>query len=184
MSSDDYTFWCCAWSIHDVKCENFKAENVTDKKDEIFKAFKSTIRYKFQISGDITFYRAHNESGTVKTDAKVTDLTQTLYEVISKTGMLVIRYDEKKTVAGGGVGNGANVIAGGARGAFAGGGVGMGGVIDRKGNANGGKAFGGDGRGEKIWGNAGDARGGQANVTEKGAAANAGRGIAGELVND
>lgn len=78
---------------------------------------------------------------------------------------------------------GANVTAGSTTGAFAGGGMGLGGVIDRRGNASGGKAFGGDGHGEKISGTAGAAYGGQANVTREGTTAKAGRGAAGELVD-
>ncbi|KAI1087206.1 hypothetical protein F5B19DRAFT_87830 [Rostrohypoxylon terebratum] len=132
------------------------SEDVTDDKEEIFKGFKATIRRRFSIPGDISFYVGFLESGKYQTGRKITDLSQTLHDVLGKTKVLIIRYDEKKTVAGGGSGMG--------------------------GNAFGGKAFGGDGYGEKISGMSGAAYGGQANVTSDGLRAKAGRGAAGELV--
>ncbi|GAP89041.1 hypothetical protein SAMD00023353_3401260 [Rosellinia necatrix] len=183
-TSEEFTFKCVVWSIHDVQLQNVIKKDVTEEKDEIFKIFRSSIRSRLNIPGDISFYVGSVVSGKYNTGQKITDLTQTLFEALGKTKVLIVRYDETKTVAAGGTGMGAFVTSCKGTGVLAEGGIGYGGVIDSKGNVRGGKGIGGGGRGEGITGKAGHGYGGQANSTKPGIMVKSGTGAAGELLQD
>ncbi|KAI1326332.1 hypothetical protein F5Y16DRAFT_234940 [Xylariaceae sp. FL0255] len=179
---DEFSFKCAAWSVHNNDKAGIKIKEAKEEKDEMLRVYQATIRYQLNIPGEMTFYVGAKWPGDqyhmVK---KITDLTQTLWAAVGHDRLLIVRYDERKTVAAGGAGGGANATTKSKHGVLAEGGMGTGGRIDARGNARGGTGLGGGARGEDVTGDAGDGMGGNANTTRAGARGKSGKGVAGDV---
>jgi hypothetical protein len=174
---------CKFRKLHDPETSTV-ARVIPVEKSTILKGFKSELRYKHQLEGDVVLWNlAPNPTSGKMEWVKITDLTQTVGEVLTHENQLFVMSDPSVTVAGGGYGGGADVRSPTGQPVFAGGGMGKGGVITAGGQVTGGHGFGGDGHGKGIAGQAGVAHGGNANATKPGESATAGDGFAGDLTS-
>lgn len=155
--------------------------DLVEKESVLLKGFRTKIREKYRLPGEVTIHRSAWDSTTRQWGLSPA-ITEN--ELILRSGeAIVVLYDERIKVAPGGYGTGADIRSGIGTVALAEGGYGTGGKIDGFGNFKGGHGVGGDGKGVGISGTAGAGHGGLV-VAAPGLAATAGDGTGGDLIQN